>query len=181
MNKLIITALALVIIGVGCTATDKQIPTQETPSQTPAASEPTPKQNKVLDISFKDYNGNDVTLADFSGKPVVANSWAVWCPFCVKELPDFAEMQKEFGDGVVIIAINRKESQSRTESYLDERGVRDDLVFWLDAGDKFYQTIGGFSMPETLFISPSGKIVEHKRGVMEADEIRQKIKTNFNI
>ena len=135
----------------------------------------------MFDVVFKDYDGNDVTLADFAGKPIVANSWAIWCPFCVKELPDFATAQKEFGDEVVIVAINRKESKSRTEEYLDERGVKDDLLFWLDSKDNFYKTIGGFSMPETLFISASGEILEHKRGFMTEEVIKQKISDNFGI
>lgn len=127
------------------------------------------------DIVLGEYNEN--TLAAFRGKPVVANTWATWCPFCVNELPDFVEIQKEFGDEVVILAINRKESPSRVSRFIGELGIADDLTFLLDPNDSFYREIGGFSMPETIFVDRDGVIQFHKRGPMDADEIRQRLQS----
>ena len=126
-------------------------------------------------LSFQDSEGKSVSLADFKGKPLVVNSWAVWCPFCRKELSDFSAAQRELGDTVVIIAIDRAESLATTKKYTDEIGVTDSLVFWLDSKDTFYQAIGGFSMPETIFIDKDGVIQDHKRGPMEKEEIIQRI------
>lgn len=132
--------------------------------------------DKTPDFALQDYNGKTVKLADFTGKPLVINSWAAWCPFCRQELADFAAVQKEFGDQVVIIAIDRAEPLETAKNFSDELGVTETLVFLLDPADSFYQSIGGFSMPETIFIDKSGNIVDHKRGQMEAAEIRQRIK-----
>ncbi|MBI3046658.1 MAG: TlpA family protein disulfide reductase [Candidatus Harrisonbacteria bacterium] len=138
-------------------------------------SEPTSSANNFFDLQLHDYNGNIISLADFRGKPLVINSWAAWCPFCKKELVDFATAQKEFKDRVVIIAIDRAESLAVAQKYSDELGVTNDMVFLLDPGDSFYQSIGGFSMPETIFVDKNGNIVIHKRGPMEVQEIREKI------
>ncbi len=129
---------------------------------------------RVPNISLTDYEGKTVHLTDFSGKPLVINSWAVWCPFCVKELPDFVTIQKEFGDRVVIIAIDRAESREVAKEFTDKLGISNDLVLLLDPGDSFYQSIGGFSMPETLFVEADGTTHFHKRGPMTVDEIRQR-------
>lgn len=134
-----------------------------------------PAAKRAPDFSLQDYNGKAVKLADFAGKPLVLNSWAAWCTFCRKELPDFAEVQKEFGDQVIIIAINRQESFETAKRYSDELGVTGDLIFLLDPADSFYQSIGGFSMPETIFVDAEGNIKIHKRGVMDIEEIRQKV------
>jgi len=133
------------------------------------------KEDLVPDLTFKDYNGNDVSLRDFQGKPIVVNSWAAWCPFCVDELPDFAEIQKEFGDEIVIIAIDRAESLALAKSYTDDLGVTDDILFVLDPNDTFYRAINGFSMPETLFVDADGVVRQHKRGPMTAEEIRERV------
>ena len=130
----------------------------------------------VFKLQLRDYNGNLISLQDFKGKVLVINSWAAWCPFCRKELIDFAAAQQEIGGQVVIIAIDRAEARDVAKKYTDELSVTDDLVFLLDPSDSFYQSIGGFSMPETIFVDKSGTIVIHKRGPMEKDEILQKIR-----
>lgn len=130
---------------------------------------------RAPDFNLQDYNGKTVSLADFAGKPVVINSWAAWCLFCGKELVDFTAAQKEFGDKVVIIAIDRAESREVAKKYSDELGVTNNLIFLLDPSDSFYQSIGGFSMPETIFVDKDGFIREHKRGPMNFQEIKQKI------
>jgi len=140
-------------------------------SVAPAALRPAPQ------FSLKDYNGETVSLADFSGKTLVVNSWAAWCPFCRKELVDFVTVQKEFGDQVVFIAIDRAESLKVAKKYTDELGVTGEMVFLLDPSDSFYRSISGFSMPETIFVDRDGMIRIHKRGPMDASEIREKVQS----
>jgi len=126
------------------------------------------------DFSLPDYDGNVVSLDDFNGKVLVINSWATWCPFCVTELPDFVELQEEFGNKIVVIAIDRRESLTTARDFTDSLEISDDIIFLLDSNDSFYQSIGGFSMPETLFINTDGDITFHKRGFMTLTEMRQR-------
>lgn len=136
---------------------------------------------KFVSQDFELPQGKTVSLADFKGKPVVLNSWAVWCPFCVKELEDFAILQQELGDQIAIVAINRTESLNQVKKYTDDLGLTDKLIFLLDRKDSFYRSIGGFSMPETIFVDSTGNTVFHKRGPMRFDEIKQKINELFAI
>lgn len=131
--------------------------------------------DSLLVLLFEDYNGTKRTLEEFSGTPIVVNSWAGWCSFCKKELVDFATVQREMGDAVTIVVINRGESVEKAKRFSQEAGDTDGLVFWVDEDDTFYRAIGGFSMPETLFINAQGDITFHKRGPMDADEIRQRV------
>ncbi|MEX0690080.1 MAG: TlpA disulfide reductase family protein [Candidatus Paceibacterota bacterium] len=126
-------------------------------------------------ITLKDYEGNEVSLEEFKGTSLVINSWAVWCPFCREELPDFATLQKEFGDEIKVIAIDRQESLNKVRQYTDELGISNDMLFLLDSSDSFYKSIGGFSMPETIFVNSDGNIVVHKRGPMDLEEMREHV------
>jgi len=137
--------------------------------------------DKAPNFSLNDYSGNTVNLSDFQGTPLLVNSWAAWCPFCLRELQDFSTIQKEFNNQLVIIAIDRAESLSVAKNYSDDIGVTDDLIFLLDPSDSFYRSIGGFSMPETIFVNKDGDIVEHKRGPMTEGEIRIKVKEFFDL
>ena len=131
--------------------------------------------DKVFALQLKNYSGSVISLSDFKGKSLVINSWAAWCPFCRKELVDFAAAQKEFADKVTIIAIDRAEARDVAKKYTDEIGVTEGMIFLLDPSDSFYQSTGGFSMPETIFMDKNGFIREHKRGPMDLEEMRQKI------
>ncbi|MEK7193477.1 MAG: TlpA disulfide reductase family protein [Patescibacteria group bacterium] len=168
MNKILAIVIGILIVGgVGWLAISNR--------NAPKESDRQAQFEKAPDFALQDYTGKTVRLGDFAGKPLVVNSWAAWCPFCRKELIDFAIAQKEFGNNVVIIAIDRAESREIAKKYTDELGVTNDLIFLLDPSDSFYQSIGGFSMPETIFVDKNGNIVERKRGPMDINEIRQKI------
>src|SRR3990167_5494555 len=169
MNKVLAIIVGILIVGgVGWLAISSRNASEESTRQR--------QFEKAPDFSLQDYDGKTVKLADFTGKPLVINSWATWCPFCRKELVDFDVAQKEFGDDVAIITIDRAESRETAKKYTDELGVTNNLIFLLDPSDSFYRSIGGFSMPETLFIDKNSDIVEHKRGPMDFSEIKDKIK-----
>ena len=128
---------------------------------------------ELPNLSFTNYNGAEVSFSDFSGKPLVINAWATWCPFCVNELSDFVKLQKEFDD-IVVIAINRRESPSTAKEFTDSIGISDDIIFLMNPNDSFYQQIGGFAMPETIFVNADGGVVIQKRGFMTLEEMSEK-------
>lgn len=131
---------------------------------------------QIPNLSLEDANGNIINLrGDFQGKILVVNSWAGWCSFCKKELIDFASVQNMYPDDVVFIAINRAESIEKAKKFTDELNVTDQLVFLSDPEDLFYEAIGGFTMPETIFVDTKGNILIHKRGPMDVVEIRTKL------
>lgn len=124
--------------------------------------------------AYTDLDGNPFDLASLTGKPLVINGWASWCPFCVEELPLFAQLQREFGDRITVVAINRKESAATARAFLEYIGTDklEGVRFLLDPSDFFYRTIEGYAMPETVFYNEEGIIIARKRGSMTLDEMR---------
>jgi peroxiredoxin len=58
-------------------------------------------------FSLTDMQGNLVSLEGLRGKVVLVNFWATWCGPCKKEIPDFVELQKKYGDkGLVILGLS---------------------------------------------------------------------------
>ena len=136
--------------------------------------------DKAPDFSLSNEFGDVFSLSDFEGKVVVINSWATWCPFCVNELDDFAQLQKEFETRIQVIAVNRQESVEKSSEFISGLGLDGDMLFLLDPQDSFYRSIGGLSMPETIFVNEVGEIVFHKRGPMELEEMSQRVKEIIN-
>jgi len=65
-----------------------------------------PQGSKAPDFTLEDINGDEVTLSDHSGKVIMLNFFATWCPPCRAEMPDFNEIQNEYKDSVKVIAVN---------------------------------------------------------------------------
>jgi thiol-disulfide isomerase/thioredoxin len=126
-------------------------------------------------VTLTSMSGEAVSLADSQGTIRVVNFWASWCPFCREELPALVSLQKEYSDRVTVLAINRKESRQRAQSYIDKHDLNGKLTFLLDPEDAYYKQVGGFAMPETLFIDERGRISQHVRGPMTLDELRTQV------
>lgn len=174
MNKnIIIGSIIVVIIGIGWFVFSPRDNSKQELQEIIQTS-----QEKSFDLApaftLEDWDGKEVSLSDFKGTPLIINSWAVWCPFCVDELPDFAQLQEELGDSIVIIAIDRSESEELQKEFTDKVGITNKLIFLNDPKDSFYKSIGGFSMPETLFVDADGNIRIHKRGPMDFNEMKEK-------
>jgi peroxiredoxin len=70
------------------------------------------------DFAVPDADGNMHTLSEYRGQPVWINFWGSWCPPCRAEMPDTqAAYEVLQPQGVVLLAISRRESASDAENF----------------------------------------------------------------
>lgn len=50
------------------------------------------------DFSLPDLEGRERHVSEWDGQVLVINFWATWCPPCLKEIPEFIELQAEYGE-----------------------------------------------------------------------------------
>src|SRR3546814_18348465 len=67
------------------------------------------------DFPFEGPDGEDVTLADFRGKPLLVNLWATWCGPCVIEMPVLDKLAVEPGGKMQDLPISQ-ERQGKAEA-----------------------------------------------------------------
>ena len=48
-------------------------------------------------FELADMDGRMRAISEWDGKVVAVNFWATWCTPCRKEIPEFIELQREFG------------------------------------------------------------------------------------
>lgn len=128
---------------------------------------------KAYELTLTTYDGNAVHLSDFKNKVVIAYAWASWCPYCGAEIENLAKLKQTYGDKVQILAINRAEPLSVAESYTSQLSNTAGVLFLLDPTDSFFKQIGGYAMPETVFIQPNGTISFHQRGPMQLPQVEK--------
>ncbi len=178
MRSNVITFLILLTIILAAGAYAWHAQQTETAENSEAARSLLGEEADTNTAPYTDLSGEPVDLQSFAGQVRVVNSWATWCPFCVEELADFQTLAAEIPDGEgVVIAINRSEPAAKQQSFIDRIGALSDILFLQDTTDRFYDSIGGFAMPETIFYRADGSVAVHKRGFMTIDEMRQHYET----
>jgi peroxiredoxin len=61
---------------------------------------------RLPDFQFKLLDGSTVRSADLRGKIAVIDFWGTWCRPCLKEIPDYNALFREYRErGVVLLAL----------------------------------------------------------------------------
>lgn len=126
---------------------------------------------EAADIEFSDLDGNVHTLSEFRGRTVIVNFWAIYCPPCVEELPDFNRAISPLDDmNTVIIALNVAERKADIVDFADRLKLGD-LGFYMDIANNSSQTYGVNSIPRTMVIDEEGFIRAKTIGPVTYDDL----------
>lgn len=120
----------------------------------------------IFKARLPDLAGVRQPLAQWRGKVLVVNFWATWCPPCRQEIPEFIQLQKQFGgQGLQFVGIALDE-KAKIQSYADEVGINYPvLVGDLEAvalSQASGNRMGG--LPYTVIIDQQGKIIATELG-----------------
>ncbi len=121
-------------------------------------------KERAPDFSLNDIQGAKHSLSDYSGKVVVINFWASWCPECVDELPSLnALYEKYVGKGLIVIGIATDRKRDSVEPLLKRSRVTYPIFLNTVGGTllKQYRIIG---LPSTVVIDSNGNITERSAG-----------------
>ena len=103
-----------------------EVPQTEAPQQTDATEATEAPDYSAPDFTMLDWEGNEVHLSDFVGKPIILNFWASWCGPCKMEMPDLEEAYLEYGDEIEFLIVDLTDGTSETvksaSSYIESQG-----------------------------------------------------------
>lgn len=109
--------------------------------------------------------------------PAVVNLWATWCVPCRAELPAFDEVAAELDGEVRVLGVNVGEDRDVAEALVTELGLG--FEQYLDPDADLSAELAVTAMPSTVFVDPSGTIVEVHAGPLTADELRDRIERDL--
>jgi cytochrome c biogenesis protein CcmG/thiol:disulfide interchange protein DsbE len=113
-----------------------------------------------------------VRLSQFTGKVVLLNFWATWCPPCRVEIPWFVEFQKKYGDrGLVVLGVSVDDDGWKSvRPFLEEMKVNYRMM--LSTGPVADSYGGVDALPTTVMIDRDGRIAsKHVRLVNKSDYV----------
>ena len=126
-----------------------------------------------LTFSCSNKSDQSIEIVDFDGlyskidlsadKTYVLNFWATWCAPCVKELPHFEEVNKEFKDKnteVILVSLDfPSQIESKLKPYLKKNKIKSRVILLDDSKMNTWvpkvseQWDGG--IPATLIVNSS--------------------------
>lgn len=188
MRKILLLLMVLALTAFGCSKSDAQTGKQggET-AMTQAASDdaaikagllPADKAPEAPDWELKTVDGGTMKLSDHRGKVVILDFWDTWCPPCRAEIPGFVEMQKKYGDKLVIIgAAFGNEGPEAVKSFIKEYGMNYPVVYVTAQVNQMY---GGIqSIPTTFVIDKNGKARGMHVGFAEREVFEKEVEALF--
>jgi thiol-disulfide isomerase/thioredoxin len=162
--------------------TNQTVTVKANPSQ-PAAAPPLPSQPlpaSVLNTEMKDINGKSFKLSDYSGRVVVVNLWATWCPPCRKEIPELIRLNDEYKSrGVELIGLTNEDptaDELKVKDFVKNQGITY-RVAWGSQSVALGLMQGNVKnvIPQSFVINGDGRVIEHIRG-FDPDTMPQRLR-----
>ncbi len=125
-------------------------------------------------VSRMDLNHKRVSLADYRGKVVLLNFWAIWCAPCLAEMPRFVAWQQKYGGrGLQVIGISMDDEEHPVRTAYRKYKLNYPVVM----GDaKIGEKYGGiFGLPVTFLIDRSGKIRFQYQGAVDLNTVENEM------
>jgi len=124
-------------------------------------------------------NGDQVSLSNYFGSPIVLNFWASWCPPCREETPHFEKIwrlhpQKD----VVVLGINVQDTLADADKYLTEFDVT--FTNGRDRDGKIMVDYGVTGLPVTFFIDREGIIIGRWVGSIGESSLKSRVESLEN-
>lgn len=137
-----------------------------------ALSEPS---ETAPDFSLSTINGEILKLSDFKGKVIILDFWAMRCPPCRKEIPDFIKLYNKYKDKeLVIIGVSLDRDLDRLKTFCHDMGINYPIVI---GTRELTETYGGIMyIPTTFVIDKNGNIVNKHIGFTEKEVFEEEIK-----
>lgn len=124
-------------------------------------TEPRKEVAPPFQLPLINHKGQEMSLADLHGKPVIMTFWVTWCPACQHDLPQKEVFYRSIkGGNVAFITVNvtgRESDPNKVLHFLKEHRLTFPVL--RDEGTKTYDAYEITAVPTTVLIDPDGFIV----------------------
>lgn len=124
-------------------------------------------------FAFPDINGASQNVTQWQGKIIVVNFWATWCPSCLKEIPEFMNLQTKYGEKVQFLGIALDDVEA-VKTFQQKTAVNYPLLISGDfAGFQLAKALGNFisAIPYTVVTNYDGIVIYRHSGELSATEL----------
>lgn len=128
---------------------------------------------QLVKTAFTDVSGQPHRLQDWSGKVLIVNFWATWCPPCRAEMPAFSRLQQQYGaEGVQFVGI-AMDSAENVQQFAAQHPVSYPLLLGSNSLGRLMHDLGNpkMGLPFTLIIAADGRVIATKTGGVSENQM----------
>lgn len=134
---------------------------------------------KVVEASFKTFDGKTVNLSDYKGKKVYIKVWASWCPTCLAGLPEVDSLAANHSDDTVVLSVvapgvNREKKAEDFKEWFSGLEYKNLPVLMAETPD-FFKQVGVIGYPTSVFINANGELVQVHPGHLSNEDIQKQL------
>ena len=169
--------LALILLLSGASIlynrmSEANLPVENTkPAETQVSQEDETEPMMAPDFIVLDREGEEVSLSDFIGKPVILNFWASWCGPCKSEMPEFEAAYQKYREEIQFMMVNltdgNRETVETAAEYIAGEGYTFPVFF--DTESDAAISYGATSIPVTYFVDAEGHLVAYGSGALSGE------------
>ena len=132
------------------------------------------------DFEITTTDGKTISLHQLTGKYVVLDFWATWCPPCIYSMGDLRELHKKYADRLVLISISDDEDQQAWRRFLKANEQKLDWPQYFDTNHRIGSLFGINKMPTYVVIDEEGAIVQRVIGVNSKVSVFSQLKNTID-
>ena len=128
-------------------------------------------------FSLPDLQKQQRSVSEWDGKVVVINFWATWCPPCIREIPLFIELQKQYAEqGLQFIGI-AIDNWEAVQTFVNEKNINYPILVGKEDAIDIAVDFGNDRavLPFSAIIDRQGKIVLRHLGEFKRQDIENAI------
>jgi thiol-disulfide isomerase/thioredoxin len=128
-----------------------------------------------LTFELVDMDGVVYNQDNTSGKYLIINFWATWCPPCLKEIPAFVNFYNQHSAKVEILGLNYEGMDIEAVNSFKKRfNVNYPIILFAGSNEQEYSKFGNLvGMPTTLIYNPDGELLHTFIGEIGIEELAQ--------
>lgn len=135
---------------------------------------PPADRGPAVEFSGVTESGDEVSSADFTGKPLVVNFWYAGCPPCRLEAKDLADLSEQYSGEVPFLGVNTFDSAEVVATFARERGIGYPSILDVATGSvqlAFAGSVPPNAVPTTLVLDREGRVAGRISGLIRDPDI----------
>jgi len=136
------------------------------------------RENFAPDFKVKLLSGEFATLQQFSGKVLVMDFWATWCPPCRESVPELKQLTKKYpAEKLILISVSADEDDGAWRDFVSKKHM--DWLQYRDSDHQLVDAFGVHAFPTYLVIDGDGIIRQRITGLNPQESVVRRLRATL--